>query len=143
MVLVVSAAHSARSDARSGPLFETIARMDRRLFDAFNAHNIDRLMVMASSDVEVYEEDEGLKNYQQCLAEFTEMFAHDADIRRELVQGTLEVYPLGSSGALETGQHRFCHTQDGKEDCGVFKFAVLWQKVGDSWKVSRLVNYGR
>ncbi len=100
-------------------------------------------MSMASKNVELYQENGGLKSYDECVAEFKDMFAHDGDIRRELVEGTLEVYPLAGYGALEVGQHRFCHTQNGKEDCGVFRFSVLWQKTDDSWKVSRLVNYGR
>jgi Domain of unknown function (DUF4440) len=141
-LLVASAAEPGRQ-AKSGPLFEAITRMDRHLFNAFNAHNVDRLMSLASKNVELYQENDGLKNYEECITEFKDMFAHDSDIRRELVEGTVEVYPIGGYGALEVGQHRFCHTQNGKEDCGVFGFAVLWQKTDDSWKVSRLVNYRR
>ena len=144
LLLPVALASAAeRDDAKSGALFETIARVDRHLFNAFNSHDIDRLMSMASREVELYQENNGLKDYDGCIVELKDMFAKYRDIRRNLVEGTLEVYPIGSYGALEVGQHRFCTTQGGKEDCAVFRFSILWQKVGESWKVSRLVNYGR
>jgi Domain of unknown function (DUF4440) len=141
--VVFAADRDAKSLAvKSGPLFETIARMDRHLFDAFNAHNVVRLMAMASNDLEFYQDSSGLKNYQQCFTEFKTLFASNTSIRRELVEGTLEVYPIKDYGALEIGEHRFCHVESGKDDCDVFKFAMLWQKTDDSWKVSRVISYG-
>lgn len=130
------------TDPKTGPLFETIARLDRHLFDAFNAHNAERLMSMAIKDLEFYQDNDGLKNYQQCFADFKALFANSKDIRRELVEGTLEVYPIKDYGALEIGQHRFCHTENGKEECAVFKFAMIWQKIDESWKLARVISYG-
>ena len=131
-----------KTEVKSGELFETVARMDRHLFDAFNAHNVDRLMSIVTRDLEFYQDDDGLKNYEQCLSEFKTMFASNTDIKRELVEGTLEVYPIKGYGALEIGQHRFCHTENGKQDCAILKFAMIWQKTDDSWKLSRVISYG-
>jgi hypothetical protein len=63
-------------------------------------------------------------------------------MRRDLVPGTLEVYPIKGYGAIEIGAHRFCHKEDGKDDCGVFKFVQIWQKQESGWKVTRVVSYG-
>ena len=54
------------------------------------------------------------------MANFRGLFARNAStgLHRELVPGTLEVYPLGEDGLLEVCQHRFCHTENWKEDCG-------------------------
>jgi ketosteroid isomerase-like protein len=144
LALVASAADPGTKEpaVKSGPLFETITRMDRHLVDAFNAHNVDRLMWMATKDFELYQDSDGLKNYQQCVDEFKAMFASSPDIRRELIESSLEVYPIKDYGALEIGQHRFCHTENGKEDCDVFKFTMLWQKTEDSWKIARVISYG-
>jgi ketosteroid isomerase-like protein len=131
-----------KTDGKSGELFEAVARMDRHLFDAFNAHNVDRLMALAAKDAEFYQDNDGMKNYQQTFDEFKVVFASNADIRRELVDGTLEVYPIKDYGALEVGQHRVCQTENGKEHCAVFKFTMLWQKTDDSWKLSRVISYG-
>jgi ketosteroid isomerase-like protein len=116
--------------------------MDARVFDAFNAHNADALMAMFTDDLEFYQDNDGLKNYQQCFGDFKKMFASASDIRRDLVKGSLEVYPIKNYGAIEIGAHRFCHTEKGKEECGAFKFVHVWRKVEDSWKLSRVISYG-
>jgi hypothetical protein len=60
----------------------------------------------------------------------------------------LEVYPIKDYGAIEIGAHRFCHKEKGNDaspartDCGTFKFAMVWRKIGDSWKISRVLSYG-
>ncbi len=70
------------------------------------------------------------------------MFGSTPDIRRELVPGSLEVYPIKDYGALELGQHRFCHQENGKEECGTFRFAMVWRKSGGLWQISRVLSYG-
>jgi hypothetical protein len=126
----------------SGELFETIARLDGALFGAFNAHKADLLMTMFSQDLEFYHDTVGLTNYRQTRSNFEQLFAKIPDIRRDLVRGSLRVYPIKDYGALELGQHQFCHKENGKDDCGTFTFAMIWRKTGDSWKVSRVISYG-
>jgi hypothetical protein len=43
---------------------------------------------------------------------------------------------------MEIGRHRFCHKENGKDDCGSFGFAMVWRKTGASWKISRVLSYG-
>lgn len=45
-------------------------------------------------------------------------------------------------GAMQFGEHRFCHTENGKPDCGTFRFAHVWRKEGETWKLSRVLSYG-
>ncbi len=123
-------------------LKETIAKMDTAMFDALNAHDVERLMALFTSDLEFYHDKGGLTNYEQTGENFKKLFANMPDIRRELVPGTLEVYPIKDYGAIEVGAHRFCHQEEGKEDCGTFRFLHIWRKTGESWKVSRVVSYG-
>jgi ketosteroid isomerase-like protein len=126
----------------SHELFETIARMDAKFFEAFNAHNLDGMMEMFADDLEFYQDNDGVSNYQQSKDDFTKMLASVPDIRRELVKESLEVYPIKDYGAIEIGIHRFCHKEHGKEECGSFKFVHVWRKTGDSWKISRIISYG-
>jgi ketosteroid isomerase-like protein len=135
-----SAEQSTTNNLRE--LRETISRMDAKLFDAFNAHNLDDLMSMFTDDVEFYQDDDGVSNYEQTKNDFTKMLASIPDIRRELVKGSLEVHPIKDYGAIEIGVHRFCHKENGKQECGSFKFVHIWRKTGDSWKISRVVSYG-
>jgi ketosteroid isomerase-like protein len=132
----------AASTPQSRELSDTIARMDAKIFDAFNAHNVDGLMSMFTDDLEFYQDNDGLKNYQQCFEDFKKMFGSATDIKRHLVKDSLEVYPVKDYGAVEMGAHRFCHTEDGKDECGTFQFAMVWRKTGDSWKISRVLSYG-
>jgi ketosteroid isomerase-like protein len=126
----------------SEELLETIARTDSAIFDAFNAHDVDRLMAMFTDDLEFYHDTGGLTDYKQTAEGFKKMFASTPDIRRDLVKGSLEVYPIKDHGAVEIGEHRFCHKENGKDDCGTFKFAMIWRKSGESWKISRVISYG-
>ena len=129
-------------------LFETISRMDGQLFDAFNAHKLDAVMAMFSDDVEFYQDNDGVSNYQQTKKDFGKMFESVPDIKRELVKGSLEVYPIKDYGAIEIGLHRFCHNRDpsgatsGGLECGSFKFVHIWRKTGGEWKLTRVISYG-
>jgi ketosteroid isomerase-like protein len=109
-----------------------------------NAHDLERLMSMFTDDLEFYDDGDGvgLNDYRQTKDDFQKMFANIPDMCRDLVPGTLEVYPIKGHGVLEIGQHRFCHKEDGKDDCGTFKFAMIWRKTGESWKLSRVISYG-
>lgn len=128
--------------ATSGELFETIARMDSAIFGAFNAHDVDRLMCLFTDDLEFYHDTGGLTDNRQSAESFKKMFAGTPDIHRDLVKGSLEVYPIKDYGAIEVGEHRFCHKENGKDDCGTFKFAMIWRKSSELWKISRVISYG-
>ncbi len=127
--------------ATSGELYETIARMDRATFDAFNEKNLERLMSMFTDDLEFYDDGSGVKNSAQTKDDFAKVFANVPDLQRELVAGSLEVYPLPGYGAIEVGEHRFCHNENGKQDCGVMKFSMVWRQTGETWKLARVLSY--
>ncbi len=137
-----SHATDQKATAESRELFELIARMDSAMFEALNAHDAEKLMSMFTEDLEFYHDKGGVTNYQQTAENFKKMFANNPGIRRDLVQGSLEVYPLKDYGAIEIGTHRFCHQENGKDDCGSFKFVMVWRNTGNSWKVSRVISYG-
>ena len=146
--------HAAETAAGSAPvanetiptdaamLRDRVAELDRQMFDAYNAHDVDRLMAMFADDLEFYHDTGGRLNHEQVKAGFTSVFANSKDIRRDLVDGTLEVYPIKGYGAIETGAHRFCHTENGKPDCGTFRFVQVWRLKDGAWQVSREVSYG-
>lgn len=134
-------AAAKKKKATSGELFETIARMDAAIFAAFNAHDSDRLMAMFTDDLEFYDDGDGVNDYAKTRSDFAKLFASTPDIRRELLKGTLEVYPLKGYGAIEVGEHRFCHEEKGQQDCGVMKFSMVWRQAGENWKLSRVLSY--
>jgi ketosteroid isomerase-like protein len=141
-VAVTAIAQSPLAFPESPQLFETVAQLDAKMFGAFNAHDVDLLMSMFTDDMEFYHDKGGLTNREQTREGFVKMFGNSPDIRRELVPGSLQVYPIKDFGAIEIGTHRFCHKENGKDDCGNFPFVMIWRKIGDSWKVSRVISYG-
>ena len=118
-----------------------IARVDSLLFAAFNAGDLTRLKTFFAADLEFYQDNEGLENYAQTMKDFQEMLHQPSRIRRELVPGSLEVYPIKNYGAIEIGAHRFCHEEKGRAECGTFKFLHVWRKTGKTWRLSRIVSY--
>jgi ketosteroid isomerase-like protein len=123
-------------------LLALVTALDRKMFDAYNAHDVDALMAMFADDLEFYHDTGGLLTHEQVRAGFTNVFANNKDIRRELVPGSLAVYPIRGYGAIQTGAHTFCHTENGKPDCGTFEFMQVWRLRDGVWKVSREVSYG-
>ena len=128
--------------AKSGDLFDAIARADVRMFEAFNAHDVEKVMATFTDDLEFYHDTGGVTDFPQTKEGFSKLFSGTPDIRRDLVSGSLEVYPIKDYGAIQVGEHRFCHKEKGKDDCGTFKFAMIWRKVGEDWKISRVISYG-
>jgi ketosteroid isomerase-like protein len=118
-----------------------IEHADSALFAAFNARDLRRLQTFFTPDLEFYQDNEGLENRSQTMKDFGEMFSQSSRIRRVLVPGSLEVYAIKNYGAIEVGSHRFCHEENGKPECGTFKFLHVWRKVGKRWQLSRIVSY--
>lgn len=131
-----------KHSADSGELYSTIAHMDSVLFNAFNNRDVEKLKTLFTEDLEFYHDLGGLTNYTQNMEAFKNTAAKNNDLKRELITGSLEVYPVKDFGAMQIGEHRFCHTENGKPDCGTFKFVHIWKKVNDEWKISRVVSYG-
>ena len=122
-------------------LYQTVARLDAELFAAFNAHDVSRLMSFFADNLEFYHDKGGLSNFAQTRDSFARLFAQSPDISRTLVPGTLEVYPIKGYGATHIATQRFCHQENGRPDCGNSKFVMVWQRQGDTWKITRVVSY--
>ena len=123
-------------------LRDLVASLDREMFDGYNAHDVDRLMSYFAQDLEFFHDTDGLSTFAQTRTGLAGVFANNPDIRRTLLPGSLEVYPIRNYGAIEIGKHEFCHTENGKPDCGSFKFVHVWRYADGRWKVARVVSYG-
>jgi ketosteroid isomerase-like protein len=131
----------------SRELHDRIAALDAALFDAYNRCDIDKVGTFFTEDLEFYHEKGGLTLTRDASLAIMRKNLCGADsnrVRRELVQGSMEVRPLGDYGAVQTGEHRFYLTQKGRKEAldGIGKFVMLWRKTGDEWRVSRVVSYG-
>lgn len=158
-VLLGAAAHGQSPPRKTGPgssplptaaapkpatkdgLYQTVARLDTEMFAAFNAHDVNKLMAYFADNVEFYHDKGGLSNFAQTKEGFARLFAQSPDITRTLVPGTLEVYPVKEYGAMHIATQRFCHVENGRNDCGNSKFVMVWQQQAGTWRITRVVSY--
>ena len=138
VLLLVSLDASAQG--RSA-LYDEIVAADKKLFDAFNARDIRVVRTMFDRDLEFYHDRGGLAGYEQTIRQLSQNFSRPTSPRRELMTDSLEVHPIRDYGAVQTGAHRFCHEENGKTECGVFKFVHVWQKKDNRWRITRVVSY--
>lgn len=147
IVISIVTIHLAKAQSRQEPgqdaeLYKEIAHMDSVLFNAFNSRDVETFKTLFTADLEFFHDNSGLTNYDHTINFMNEVAKNNNQLRRELVKGSLEVYPIPGYGAMEIGSHSFCHMENGKQDCGTFKFVHIWQKKNGEWKISRVVSYG-
>jgi ketosteroid isomerase-like protein len=136
-------AQPPQSPEAHAELFRTISALDTQLFDAYNRCDLEKLGGFFTEDLEFYHDQTGLSRSRQALIDAVKKNIC-GKVHRDLVPGTLEVYPLNGYGAVEIGAHRFCdsktHTTCG-EDGGVAKFVMLWQNKDGVWQITRVISY--
>lgn len=91
-------------------------------------------------DLEFYHDTGGLQRRAQAMAGLRSTFTKSPDIRRTLV-GAIEVYPIPDYGAIEVGVHQFCHRENGRQECGTFKFTHVWRRTATGWQITRVISY--
>lgn len=125
-------------------LFTKVAGLDNAMFDAFN-HCSDpgQLKLHASyfaPDIEFYHDTGGVTWTRDEMIANTKKHAC-GNYRRELVPGTLQVFPIKDFGALARGTHRFCQIDTGKCD-GKADFVLLWRQKDGQWQITRSFSFG-
>jgi Domain of unknown function (DUF4440) len=123
-------------------LTKAVTALDKELFDAYNTCNLDKLGTLVADDLEFYHDKTGLAVGKQ---PFLDAIKNNicGKVTRQLVAGTLEVYPLHGYGAVEIGVHRFYHpaSSPDKDVVGEAKFVTLWQYKDGAWKITRAISY--
>ncbi|HVG15683.1 MAG TPA: nuclear transport factor 2 family protein [Chitinophagaceae bacterium] len=141
LILASSKGINAQEVKSTDSLHLQIARLDSLVFSAFNSRDTATFSTLFSSDLEFYHDKGGLTGYMHTINFAKAQAENKTDLKRMLVPGTLEVYPINNYGAIQIGAHKFCHTENGKQDCGTFKFIHVWKKTGTNWKITRVLSY--
>ena len=121
-------------------LYNTILEQDSLFFSAFNEKNINTFASFLDSSLEFYHDKGGLTDKTYSVNSLKNVAVNVPDLKRTLLKETMEVYPIPNYGAVQIAQHRFCHMENGKMDCGVFKFIHVWKKTDAGWKVTRIIS---
>ena len=133
---------SALASAQTGKdtdLYQSIARMDSIYFNAYNTCDMAKQAEIYDEDLEFYHDKGGLSTDKQGILESLEKNIC-GKVTRELVPGSIEVYPINGFGAVEIAMHKFHNKEEPDAISKPSKFIVIWKQVGDDWKISRVVS---
>ena len=140
-LLVAPITHVHAQTPAPDPLFKTIQSLDTQLFEAYNHCDLAKFGSFLADDLEFYHDKTGLSRGRPALVDGIKNNIC-GKVTRELVPGTLEVYPIANYGAVEIGVHRFHHP--GHEEpgsVGEAKFIHLWQNKDGVWKITRVISF--
>ncbi len=121
-------------------LTSIVAALDAALFDAYNACDMQALDRMVADDLEFFHDADGLSVGKRVFLDSTRRNIC-GKVRRDLVPGSLEVYPLGQYGALEVGVHRFHHPGAAADDAGEGRFVIVWRRTDTGWVMTRTISF--
>lgn len=124
----------------SKELQDTIVRLDSILFDAYNTCKLDVFESLISDDIEFYHDRGGLSTSKKDLVQALKNNIC-GKVTRELLPGSIEVYPIPGYGAVEMGAHRFFNNQEKELGWSHFsKFVHTWHKENGQWKLARVIS---
>lgn len=135
---------------RSTELFRTLRQKDSLLFNAsFNTCDIPELENLVSDDFEFYHDKGGLMGTKTEFIEATKngLCKLSYKARRELVEESLEVFPLNKNGvlygAIQTGRHNFYAKEKDKLEylSSTAIFTHVWLLENGTWKLKRVLSY--
>jgi hypothetical protein len=147
LAFLLSASFSLTAQVKEGlqptdSLYKKIQLCDSLVFDALNKRDTAAFNNYFDKGLEFYHDQGGLTGYEQTTSFLKSLINQKSDLKRFLLKQSFEVYPIPGYGAMEYGEHRFCHTENGKEQCAVFKFMHVWKNENGNWKITRVISYG-
>lgn len=124
----------------SQELCDSIIHLDSIFFNAYNNCDLETQAAIYSDSIEFYHDQGGLMTSKQEMIDATRKNIC-GKVTRELVEGSVEVYPIKGYGAVEMGLHRF-HSYTEKEGTPshASKFIVIWQHRNNEWKMTRVIS---
>ena len=133
-------------------LFQQLKATDSLLFNVgFNTCKMAPFEMLISEDFEFYHDKGGITNTKAAFIQaFKEGLCNSPSTyqsRRELVEGSLEVFELKNNGevygAIQQGIHRFFEKSAGEPETAgnVARFTHLWLLEDNKWKLSRSLSY--
>lgn len=122
-------------------LYREILAADSIFFHAYNTcdKNLDTYASYFLDDIEFYHDKGGLMTSKPALIEATKKNVC-GKVTRELVKGSIEVYPIKNFGAIEIGLHQFHNSAEPDAISKPARFMVVWKLENQQWKISRVVS---
>ncbi|CAM3754929.1 class A beta-lactamase-related serine hydrolase [Flavobacterium chungbukense] len=138
-------------EEKNSELYKTIMSKDSLLFNiGFNTCDIKQFENLYTEDFEFYHDKDSISDKIRFLKTLKNGICSPSrkyNYRRELIDGSTEIYPLSKNGilygAIQMGTHRFYESSAGNnEQAGSFaKFTHLWLLKNKDWKLARSLSY--
>lgn len=121
-------------------LYNTIVAMDSTFFQAYNICDLDQQASIYSDNIEFFHDKGGLMTVKQEILDSTKKYVC-GKVTRELVKGSIEIYPIKDFGAVEIGLHKF-HNNTEKEGTvsDASKFIIFWKNDKNNWTITKVVS---
>lgn len=120
-------------------LYEIIVAMDKEYFDAYNTCDLEKQASIYSEDIEFFHDKGGLMTSKQDIIDSIEKNIC-GKVTRELVEGSIEVYPIADYGAVEIGFHKFINNQEPEAISIPSKFITIWKDEGKNWEITKVIS---
>lgn len=124
----------------SKALHDSVVALDSIFFTAYNNCNLEKMASLISEDLEFYHDQGGLMTSKDSVMEAIKKNIC-GKVTRELVKGSIEVYPIAGYGAVEMGQHFFHNNQEPEPaEPKIGKFVQLWKNENGNWRLTRIIS---
>lgn len=113
--------------------------MDSVYFKAYNSCDMDTQTRIYSDSIEFYHDGSGLETSKKDLLKAIKENIC-GKVTRELVPGSLEVYPLPGFGAVEIALHCFINYAEHDHVSDPSRFIVIWGHRNEKWQITRVIS---
>ena len=145
-ILAASLAGEATgSDPAPTPAVE-VERADQAFWAAYNVCDRDRMANAFTEDAEFYHDITGLTRGRDAIVASLmsgPCGTPGQHLRRQVVEGTVQAFPLADQNIFLVGDHQFYVRQDGKAEhvSARARFADVWRREDGRWRMARVVSY--
>jgi hypothetical protein len=122
----------------SKELYDSIVHMDSVWEDSYNHCKLEVQDLLISDDLEFYHDRNGLMTSKLALIQALKNNIC-GKVTRELLDGSIEVYPIHNYGAVEMGYHRF-HNKIDTTMSNFARFVHIWRHENGQWKITRVIS---
>lgn len=120
-------------------LYDTIVQLDRQYFNAYNTCDLKTQTALYSENIEFFHDQGGVMTVKQDIIDAIEKNICDK-VTRELVPGSIEVYPIKDYGAVQMGYHKFHNNQEPNAPSNPSRFIMVWQHNNNSWQITKVIS---
>jgi len=120
-------------------LYDEIMEMDKKFFDAYNNCDLEKQASIYSDSIEFFHDKGGLMTSKEQIIEGTKNNIC-GKVTRELIEGSVEVYPISDYGAVQIGYHKFFNNQEPDAESIPGKFIMMWRNDNGNWKMTKVIS---